>query len=186
MSLYFTGEEQSLQDILEAREKRVKIQQYLINKYKGAVVSYKLNIPGPVKYNSFIKRIFDEGLKVFKRDLKRLSVDIQYEKVLYENSGPEYFAVFKMSSNLSIYLIKRISTNIEETHALGRIFDFDIIDACGKQFSREDLGIGPRKCLLCNNNAFVCGRSRAHSIVELIEEIENMSVKYFNEQDKNI
>lgn len=180
VSLYFNGEEQSLQDILIAREKRVEYQQFLLNKYKSVILSYKLNIPGPVKYNSLIKKIFDEGLLIFKKRLKELSIDIQYEKVLYQNSGPEYFAAFKMSSNISTYLIKKLSTYIEETHDLGRLYDFDVIDASGKQFSREELGIGPRKCLLCDNNAFACGRSRTHSISELTDKIEKLAIEYFS------
>ena len=57
MSIYFIGEEQTLQDILTSREERVQYQQYLLNKFGYTIVSYKLNIPGPIKYNSLIKQI---------------------------------------------------------------------------------------------------------------------------------
>lgn len=180
MSLYFKGEEQSLNDILKARDLRVQYQQYLLDKYCSAIVSYKLNIPGPIKYNSLIKQIFDEGLKSLKQVLGESSIEVVHEKTIYENSGPEYFAVFNGSSRV----IKKLTTNIEETHPLGRLYDFDVLDDQGKQISREELGIGPRKCLLCENNAFVCGRSRIHEISALTAKIESMALDYFSCQNK--
>jgi holo-ACP synthase len=181
MGFNLNGEAQTLQDILNARDKRVQFQQYLLQKYKSAIVSYKLNIPGPVKYNPLIRRIFDEGLQVFKKKLNELSIVIRYEEAFYENSGPEYFAVFESSSNISTFVIKKVTVYIEETHPLGRLYDMDIVDASGKIFSREELGIGLRKCLICGNNAFACGRSRSHSIEELTEKIERMASEYFKE-----
>lgn len=179
MSLYFKGEEQSLNDILKAREMRARYQQYLLHKYKNTVVSYKLNIPGPVKYSPLIKEIFDEGLSAFKQKLDESGIETVHEKLLYKNSGPEYFAVF----NLSPYLIKKLTADIEETHPLGRLYDFDVLNAEGKRIDRQELGMGLRKCLLCENNAFECGRSRRHEVSDLIARIENMAVNYFNHRN---
>jgi holo-ACP synthase len=131
MNEYFTGREQSLKDILEARDSRVEYQEYLINKYKSTIVSYKLNIPGPVKYNSLIRRIFDEGLSEFKQKLEEASIQIVHETVCYKESGPEYFAVFYVKASE----IKRITSQIEEIHALGRLFDLDVLDRQGRQVS---------------------------------------------------
>lgn len=182
MSIYFIGEEQSLQDILRAREIRVQYQEHLLNKYEATVVSYKLNIPGPIKYNSLIKQIFDEGLKVFKLKLNENVFETLQEKTIYENTGPEYFGTF----NIEPEKIKRLTTLIEETHPLGRLFDFDVIAPNGLQLSREELGIEQRKCLLCEKNAFECGRSRSHEVDALVVKIETMALDYFNahENDK--
>ncbi|MFL0247256.1 citrate lyase holo-[acyl-carrier protein] synthase [Candidatus Clostridium stratigraminis] len=175
MSQYFSGEKQSLEDILEARDMRADYQQYLINKYGSTIVSYKLNIPGAIKYNPLVKEIFDEGLSAFKQKLGELLIDNVHEKILYKNSGPEYFAVFYENDKL----IKKITADIEETHPLGRLYDFDILDAAGNQVSRRDLGLQPRKCLICESNAFECGRSRRHEVSELIEKIEEIAIDYF-------
>lgn len=175
MSLYFEGKEQSLQDILVSREKRVEYQEYLLNKYKNTVVSFKLNIPGPIKYNSLIKQIFDEGLTVFKLKLNEYPFENLQEKTMYENSGPEYFGTF----NIEPEEVKRLTTLIEETHPLGRLFDFDVIAPSGMQLSRNDIGFEPRKCLLCEKNAFECGRSRNHELEALIEKIIKMALDYF-------
>ncbi|MCM0650911.1 citrate lyase holo-[acyl-carrier protein] synthase [Clostridium swellfunianum] len=175
MSEYFKGEEQSLQDILEARDMRVEFQEYLLNKYKMTIVSYKLNIPGPVKYSLLIKQIFDAGLEAFKQKLSEASIDIIFEKVWYKNSGPEYFAVF----NIIPVKLKQLTTSIEENHALGRLYDFDVVKADGTQVSRQELGIGQRKCLLCENSAFECGRSRRHEVSALLAHIEATTAEYF-------
>lgn len=176
MSKCFNGDKQSLEDILRARDIRVEYQEYLINKYGSTVVSYKLNIPGAVKYSPLVKDIFDEGLRAFKQKLGELLIDNVHEKILYKNSGPEYFAVFYEKSNL----IKKITTEIEETHPLGRLYDFDVLDVSGNQISRRDLGLEPRRCFICEGNAFECGRSRKHDIGELLDKIEEVSVDYFN------
>lgn len=178
MGVSFKGEEQSLQDILAARDERAQIQQYFLDKYNSPLISYKLNIPGPIKYNSLIKKIFDDGLLVCKNELTKASVEIIDEKVLYRNSGPEYFASFKGTPSL----IKEITTVVEETHPLGRLFDFDILDLEGNQLSRQQIGREPRKCLMCEKNAFECGRSRNHSVTELIDYIEKIALAYFNQE----
>lgn len=180
MSLYFIGEEQTLQHILKSREQRAGYQQYLLNKYENTIVSYKLNIPGPIKYNSLIKDIFDEGLCVFRKKLDENSIVVIEEKVLYKNSGPEYFAVF----NVSACFIKKLGIYIEEKHPLGRIYDFDVLSADGKQLSREELGGNPRKCLVCKSNAFECGRSRRHPLQVLTTNIEQMASEYFKGHNK--
>jgi holo-ACP synthase len=178
MGVSFKGEQQNLQDILSSRDERVQIQQYFLEKYKSPLISYKLNIPGPIKYNSLIKEIFDDGLLAAKNELKKASVEIIDEKVLYKNSGPEYFASCKGTPSL----IKEITTVIEETHPLGRLFDFDILDLEGNQLSRQEIGREPRKCLMCEKNAFECGRSRSHSVDELIDYIEKIALAYFRQE----
>jgi holo-ACP synthase len=175
VSQYFSGEEQSVQNILEARDLRVSYQEYLLDKYKTTIVSYKLNIPGAIKYSLLIKQIFDEGIMVFKQKLEEASINIVYENVWFKNSGPEGFIVV----NTAALDVKQITTFIEETHALGRLYDFDVINTDGIQVSRQELGISQRKCLLCENNAFECGRSRRHEVSSLIAHIETIALEYF-------
>ena len=37
--------------------------------------------------------------------------------------------------------------------------------------SRTEIGIKRRKCLVCDGDAKICGRSRAHTIYELQEKV---------------
>jgi holo-ACP synthase len=176
MNSYFKGEEQSLEDILKARETRVQYQEYLLDKYRNTIVAFKLNIPGPVKYNPLIRDIFDEGLKVLKQSLDEASIEVVQQEAVYKNSGPEAFIVLNLLPNI----IKKLTALIEENHPLGRLYDFDVINLEGLQLSREEIGMQPRKCLLCEKNAFECGRSRSHEVGALIAKIEKMALDYFN------
>lgn len=175
MGRYFNGEKQSLQDILTARDKRVSYQEYLIRNYKRTVIAYKLNIPGPVKYSPLIRQIFEVGLLKINEKLNHAAIDLVHEKVWYRNSGPEYFAVVDAAA----LGVKKLSTLIEETHPLGRLFDFDVLNSEGGQVSRQELGVAPRKCLMCENNAFECGRSRKHDIYALTDYIRTIAFEYF-------
>jgi holo-ACP synthase len=172
---YFNGEEQSLQDILTARDKRVRYQEYLIRNYNRTVISYKLNIPGPIKYSPLIRQIFEVGLSIINQKLNQAAISIVHEKVWYRNSGPEYFAVVEATA----LGVKELSASIEETHPLGRLFDFDVLYSDGTQVSRQELGIAPRKCLMCDNNAFECGRSRRHDVDTLTAYIRTIAFEYF-------
>ena len=179
MSSYFIGNEQTLLEILDSREERVLYQNHLLNKYSSVIVSYKLNIPGPIKYNSLIKDIFDDGLKVFKSKLKAELIEVKFEYVIYKNSGPELFVVI----NKPAHVIKKITTKIEETHALGRLYDYDVLDSKGRHIDRQELGFEPRKCLICDKNAFECGRARSHEVSELTNKIHNIAMGYFNKNN---
>lgn len=161
---------------------RVQYQEHLLEIYENTVVSFKLNIPGPVKYSPLIKRIFDEGVAAFKEKLKEVNYGLIYDTASYKVSGPDYFAVLDEDSAK----IKKLTIAIEESHRLGRIFDFDVINAEGSQVSREELGSSLRKCLLCENNAFHCSRSRTHEVVELIEHIEALALNYFGVLEEEI
>ncbi|SHJ76118.1 holo-ACP synthase [Clostridium amylolyticum] len=181
MGIYFQGEEQSLQDILKAREIRQQRQRYLLNNFGNTLVSFKLNIPGPVKYNPLIKSIFDEGIKEFKIAIKNNQAKIIVEEVSYTNSGPEYFAILEKEAKA----LKSITIEIEDKHPLGRVYDFDVWEGLEHQLSREEMGMSPRECLLCHQNAFFCSRSRNHSVKELIYKIEDMALEYFNSIKNN-
>ncbi len=169
------GVKQTLEDILKAREERVLFQQRLLETFKSPIIAYKLNIPGEVKYNPLIKKIFNAGLKEIKEILKKENIKIIYERTFYKDSGPAYFICFDSSHEV----VKKICIGIEEKHPLGRLYDFDVLDKQGMQVSREDIHKQPRRCLLCNNNAFECGRSRAHDLKDLLLKVENMAKDYF-------
>lgn len=76
--------------------------------------------------------------------------------------------------------LKKITVSIEEKNELGRLFDFDVLNTKGENISRIQIGLQERKCLLCNENAKGCGRSRKHSIDDLLNKV-NQIIKNFNE-----
>ena len=79
----------SLQDILLAREQRVAKQKELLAKYNRPLISFTMNIAGPVKTSPLIERGFREGL----RCLESLGTAILAKEIAYKDTGCEgYFA----------------------------------------------------------------------------------------------
>jgi holo-ACP synthase len=143
------------------------------------LISFTVNIPGAIKNTSGSRRIFYEGCKVLREQLEGSSLSIVSFKIYELDTGHEAYFVVKTDE----VALKKIVLQLENTHPLGRLFDFDVIGPDGRSVSREDLGYPKRKCLLCEQEAHVCGRSRRHPMEELIKAIQLMVDAYF--QDKN-
>ena len=47
-----------------------------------------------------------------------------------------------------------------------------------KAISREDIGLAPRRCLLCDNEVRYCMRAKTHTTSELLERIEQLLKEY--------
>ena len=70
------GIEVGIDEILNCREKRVVIQNAMIRKYKKPVISFTMNIPGPIKTNNEIKKAFDIGKNLILEKLKENNIEI--------------------------------------------------------------------------------------------------------------
>ena len=85
------GIEVGIDEILNCREKRVVIQNEMIRKYKKTVISFTMNIPGPIKTNNEIKKAFDIGKNLILEKLKENNIAILEIQELNENTGNELF-----------------------------------------------------------------------------------------------
>ncbi|MCB2338988.1 citrate lyase holo-[acyl-carrier protein] synthase [Clostridium estertheticum] len=156
-----------LKEILEAREKRARTQTKLISMFKTTLVSFTLNIPGQEKNNNIFKKAHELGINLLEKELGIQNVKVVNKVVNFTVAGTEAF----LNIDMDPIQLKKITVSIEEKSDLGRIFDFDVINTNGEQISRRQLNLAQRKCLLCNENAKVCGRSRKHSIDDLLIKI---------------
>ena len=163
------GIEVGIDEILDCREKRVAIQNEMIKKYNKPVISFTMNIPGPIKTNDEIKKAFDIGKNLILENLKKNNIEILEIQELNENTGNELF----ISANSLAEKIKNITVAIEESCELGRLFDIDIIDINFEKLSRKSF----RKCLICEAQAQECGRSRIHSVEEVQNKVEEIFKK---------
>ena len=163
------GIEVGIDEILLSREKRVAIQNEMIKKYSLPIISFTMNIPGPIKTNNEIKKTFYIGKKLILEKLKENNIEILEVQELNENTGNELF----LSVNSLAEKIKDITVTIEESSELGRLFDIDVIDVNFEKLSRKSF----RKCLICEEQAQECGRSRKHSVKELQDKIEEILSK---------
>lgn len=150
--------EATLQEILGARENRVRRQQALMAEYQKPLICFTMNIPGPVKLDRDITIGFAVGNWLLQQALR--SRPVLHRELRRENTGCEAFYVV----DLPAPELKKLAMDIEDTEPIGRLFDIDVIDTNGVKLSRENMGAPRRKCLLCDNDASVCARSRAHGL----------------------
>ncbi len=163
--------EVSIQDMMQCRDRRVEIQNTFIQKYKNPVISFCMNIPGPVKTNALIQKLFAEGKAAILDALTRTQSAIIETKEFHDTTGDELILCVQNTADF----LKTEMLAIEEKHPLGRLFDIDIIDTDGKKRSRASF----RTCLICGRQAQECARSRRHSVAEMQQKIKTMLSDYF-------
>ncbi|MDQ0222169.1 citrate lyase holo-[acyl-carrier protein] synthase [Streptococcus moroccensis] len=169
--MFETGQSVTLQDVLNARESRVQLQNELLKQYEGnTLINYKCNIPGPIKNNAAIKALFQQGFNDIIRSIVDHNVQVIDQKVINWKTGIEAFIMVAQPPKE----VKKWMVAIEENSPLGRLFDIDVIyrDQDSKQeqvqsISRTDLGFPERMCLICDQPAKACGRNRTHSVEEM-------------------
>jgi len=168
------GKEITLEQLLDARERRAAKQKQLIERFKLPLISFTVNIPGPLKNTPVSRWIFLEGCKA----LQEMLASDEKTEIYFEqhelDTGHEAYLVTEMDA----LTLKAKLLQIEAVHPLGRLFDLDVIGSDGCSISRGALGHSKRKCLICEQDAHVCGRSRRHSIEELNKKIEKIIELY--------
>lgn len=161
-----------MEDILNTREWRSGQIKLILARYSpDAVISFKLNIPGRDKNNELFEKIFLEGWNVITDKTK---IENIFAKYISLPAGMEGF----QAVNINPLLLKKLMIQIEENHPLGRIFDIDVINNSGEIVKRSELGFEPRKCFICNENAFICARNAVHPLEELLNKIIKLYDNY--------
>ncbi|MDR2485144.1 MAG: citrate lyase holo-[acyl-carrier protein] synthase [Treponema sp.] len=153
----------SLEEVSAFREEKARRQEALLEKYAAPLLCLGINIPGEYKRFFLADCSFREGLRFVCLALKAERISILYEEVFEHAGGCAGF----ISVNAEPEKLKELSRLIEDSHPLGRLFDIDVLRREGGKISRKDSGEDARACLICGGDAFVCGRSRAHSAGEL-------------------
>ena len=172
------GREAALPDVLDAREQRQEIQQVLISQHHLPVISFTLNIVGPIKVFPLAEKTFEEGIRLIETQLLAWKIPIREARQLRSHTGNEAFWAIDGDCRH----VKEILCLLEDSLAFGRLFDIDVIQTDGRKISRSELGFAKRKCLICNQEAFVCSRARTHGVKELLEQECLLMSEYFAEQ----
>lgn len=152
-------EQVSLIEILEAREARVLLQQQLLTRFQMPLICFTMNIAGPVKVSPKIREAFQLGSSLLLTRLAERGIIVHYLQEHCPATGCEGYYV----ADAPAELLKSIAVDLEEETPLGRLFDMDVLTPEGEKLQRPI----PRRCLICGENAAICGRSRAHSVPEL-------------------
>ena len=169
--------EVSLQDILTSREQRVTRQNALLAKFQKPLICFTMNIAGPEKYNDHILWGFRLGNQWLKIQLTNLSV-LHYEEQILPTGCEGYYIV-----DASAELLKQRTVQIEDSAPVARLFDMDVLDIDGRKLERSELGHSPRKCLICDQPAHICGRSRAHSVEQLQQKTATLLQDAMEQED---
>ncbi len=161
----------SMEDILKSREDRVAHQRELLEKYKKPIISLTINIPGDIKLTKSSIVIFDAAISAISSEL---GDNVVFLEKYYHISGCQAYYVVDMTA----YILKKKMCLIEESHFLGRLMDADVIDLSGRYLSRKDIGVLERRCLICDEKAAICARSRRHSTEELLATIDELVAQW--------
>ncbi|MCD9496582.1 citrate lyase holo-[acyl-carrier protein] synthase [Photobacterium carnosum] len=158
----------NLLDILTNNEARVSRQQEWLKSHSLPLISFTINMPGPIKMNDASKKIFNHGLNAIVDVCRDNGWLIISRQILMQKTGPEAIFAVDISSAMDL---KQSMINIENNYPLGRLMDIDVIGKDGKIISRKAKMLDSRKCLLCEENAVICARSRRHTLSSLMNKI---------------
>ena len=155
----------SLDALLRSRDERFARQKELLAAYPGCnLVCLTVMFPGAVKRSKDSLIVGGAGLAAL---LGRFSHNLKHSEVHDFDTGYEAFLLLTVPAKE----LKRICCEIEETHPLGRLMDIDVLGPDGIPIGRDEIGLPPRKCLLCDRDARICMRERAHDYNELNDRI---------------
>lgn len=143
----------TLEQMLLARDRRASRQAALLSRYGRPVISFTMNIAGPVKDSPLIRYAFRSGLW----QLEALPCAQLCREAIFEPTGPEALLVYETQD---ARLLKAFCIRLESEGEAGRLFDLDVLDANGEKLSRET----GRTCLVCGGPVSGCSRSRAHGL----------------------
>lgn len=149
----------TLQEMLDARERRAFRQQALLTETGRPLISFCMNIPGPIKDSPLIRRGYREGVRRLEATLRQSGIPVLRREEQLAPTGPELL----LSADAGAEALKALCLEIEEDDPMGRLFDMDVIAPDGRKLDRET----PRCCIVCGRPGKECASRRAHSVGDL-------------------
>lgn len=146
----------TLKDILRARDTRADAQRRLLQAHRLPLVSFTMNIAGPVKSSPLIELAFDAGLAALYGTLGQPVT----AEIIRPATGCEALLVYDRPAAA----LKDTCLTLETAAPIGRLYDLDVLDTDGSKLSRPE----PRACLICGGPVTVCSRSRAHGLDAIV------------------
>ena len=146
----------TLEDILRARDGRADAQRRLLHSHRLPLVSFTMNIAGPVKSAPVIELAFDAGLEALYAALGQPEA----AEIIRPATGCEALLVYDRPAAE----LKDACLALETAAPVGRLYDLDVLDVDGGKLSRPM----PRTCLICGGPVTVCSRSRAHGLDAIV------------------
>ncbi|AKP66486.1 citrate lyase holo-[acyl-carrier protein] synthase [Companilactobacillus ginsenosidimutans] len=167
VEVFSEGFKQTKEQINKSKNSTAEELNYLIDEIPEncALVSITMRIPGEIKNNRYISRTFnvivDKFMK-FYSVVKEVRWDV--------STGPEAFLIVEKDPGF----LKQETIKYESEEPLGTLVDINVYaveDNSVSQITRKELGLEPRKCLVCDKHANDCKRDHNHSVEEMRETI---------------
>lgn len=165
-----------LEEVLLERELRVETQRRLLRQGTAPLICLSMNMAGPVKDFPLLRCAFEEGKRLTETALARTGISFCFLEQRQNRCGSCAF----YHADGPLETIKRLLCAVEDTALIGRLLDLDVLDGQAKKLSRKEIGLAPRRCLLCEEEAAVCGRSRRHTVEELQRETVRILLDSFS------
>ena len=146
----------TLEEVLRARDARADAQRRLLQAHRLPLVSFTMNIAGPVKSSPLIELAFDAGLAALYGTLGQPVT----AEIIRPATGCEALLVYDRPAAV----LKAACLTLETAAPIGRLYDLDVLDTDGSKLSRPE----PRTCLICGGPVTVCSRSRAHGLDAIV------------------
>lgn len=145
---------------LAAREARQELLSRALGAGRPATLFVSLNLPGPDKSPPGATALFRRGCA---------EIAETFRGSLLVTAGCDVLGPFSLRVlDADPCSVKRLCIGIEESHPAARLLDLDVYAAESAQIGRASLGLPARRCLLCDQPAVDCMRSRRHAIAEVI------------------
>ncbi|WP_338666591.1 citrate lyase holo-[acyl-carrier protein] synthase [Pseudodesulfovibrio methanolicus] len=147
--------------ILDAREERWLRKLALAADTGASVLSLGLNLPGGDKNPPGAQELLTalgaamDGIL----DAARPGWRPLHDEWIESADGP-----FRLlATAIPARTLKRLAMELEGAHPFGRLADADVLAPDGEPLSRRDLGLPPRRCFLCDEEAALCRARSSHS-----------------------
>ncbi len=158
--------------LLASRDRRWQHKRELLEKHPDlSLVCLTVVMPGNVKRN-------DLSLAVARAAVQAVNDTFGDKVAKLEQCDLETGFEAYILLHTPLREAKAAVCRIEETHPLGRLFDLDVIRRDGTPVTREEIGLEPRRCIICGNEARYCMRNHTHSTEELQQRIAQMVNEY--------
>ncbi|HEY0211353.1 citrate lyase holo-[acyl-carrier protein] synthase [Acerihabitans sp.] len=165
----------SLEELLAARDLRAARQREWLTRHDRTLISLTLVTPGSVKDSARYRRSMRAALAACDALLAQRGWAVLDRAVFWPDTGPEaLWAVDHPAVE-----VKAATVALEQEHTLGRLWDIDVFSPTAGVIGRRSLDQAGRPCLLCDQPAHACARSRRHPPEQLINKIEGLLDAYF-------
>ena len=156
----------TLEDVLRAHDTRADAQRRLLRTYRLPLVSFTMNIAGPVKSSPLITLAFDTGLEALYDALGQPMA----AEIIRPATGCEALLVYDRPAAE----LKAACLALETATPVGRLYDLDVLDTDGDKLSR----LVQCTCLICGGPVTVCSRSRAHGLDAIVNRTREILVDF--------